>query len=59
MFLQFISVSSPEFNLIGILWKMMKRFWLEPKHYSYMEALKEAIIQTLQESGKSYQISFD
>lgn len=58
MFLQFIPAYSPELNLIEILWKMMKHFWLEPKHYSSMEVLKKAIIQILQEYGKSYHISF-
>lgn len=58
MWLQFIPAYSPELNLIEILWKMMKHFWLEPKHYSSMEVLKNAIIQILQQYGKSYHISF-
>jgi len=58
MFLQFIPAYSPELNLIEILWKMMKHFWLQPKHYESMEVLKNAIIQMLQQYGKSYRISF-
>lgn len=58
MFLQFIPAYSPELNLIEILWKMMKQYWLEPKHYASMEVLKNAIIHILQDYGKSYQISF-
>lgn len=58
MLLQFIPAYSPELNLIEILWKMMKHYWLEPKHYSSMDALKKAIIRILQEYGKAYSISF-
>lgn len=58
MLLQFIPAYSPELNLIEILWKMMKHYWLESKHYSSMDALKKAIIHILQEYGKSYTISF-
>lgn len=58
MFLQFIPAYSPELNLIEILWKMMKHFWLKPENYSSMIVLKNAIIQILQEYGKSYHISF-
>lgn len=58
MLLQFIPAYSPELNLIEILWKMMKHFWLEPKHYFSMDVLKEAIIKILQEYGKAYSISF-
>ncbi|MFK8007853.1 MAG: transposase [Saprospiraceae bacterium] len=58
MLLQFIPAYSPELNLIQILWKMIKHYWLEPKHYSSMEILKKAIIHILQEYEKSYTISF-
>lgn len=58
MFLQFIPAYSPELNLIEILWKMMKHFWLEPIHYSSIQVLKESIIHILQNYGDSYSISF-
>jgi transposase len=58
MFLQFIPAYSPELNLIEILWKMMKHFWLEPSHYSSIQVLKESIIHILQNYGDSYSISF-
>jgi len=58
MLLQFIPAYSPELNLIEVLWKMMKHYWLEAKHYSSMDNLKSAIIHILQEYGKSYSISF-
>jgi len=58
MLFQFIPAYSPELNLIEILWKMMKHFWLEPKHYTSLEVLKNAIIYILQNYGKHYSISF-
>lgn len=59
MLLQFIPAYSPELNLIEILWKMMKHYWLEPKHYSSMEFLRESIIHILKNYGKkSFSVSF-
>jgi len=58
MLLQFIPAYSPELNLIEILWKMMKHYWLESKHYSSMDDLKKAIIRILKGYGKEYTISF-
>jgi len=58
MLLQFIPAYSPELNLIEILWKMMKHYWLESKHYSSMHDLKKAIIRILKGYGKEYTISF-
>lgn len=59
MFLQFIPAYSPELNLIEILWKQLKHFWLKPEHYKSMDILKENIIRILQNYGKEYSISFD
>ncbi|MEZ4914226.1 MAG: IS630 family transposase [Chitinophagales bacterium] len=58
MYLQFIPAYSPELNLIEILWKMIKHFWLQPKHYCSMDSLHESIINILQNYGNHYAISF-
>lgn len=58
LFLQFIPPYSPELNLIEILWRMMKHYWIEFENYSSMEELKNAIIDVLQKYGQDYCISF-
>lgn len=58
LYLQFIPAYSPELNLIEILWKVMKHYWLKPKHYTSLDILRNAIIQILQNYGSTYQISF-
>lgn len=58
LFLQFIPAYCPELNLIEILWKQLKHFWLEPKDYQNISTLKKAVTDILAEYGGKYLISF-
>jgi len=58
LYLQFIPPYSPELNVIEILWRMMKHFWLEFEHYSSNIQLRDAIVGILQKYGKDYSINF-
>lgn len=58
LFLQFIPAYSPELNLIEILWKQLKHFWLEAKHYQSFHILQQNVINILSNYGNKYQISF-
>ena len=58
LFLQFIPAYCPELNLIEILWKNLKHYWLKPKNYSSIEKLANSAINILQNYGKDYTISF-
>lgn len=59
LYLQFIPPYCPELNLIEILWKHLKAYWLRPKHYESMEILEKNTIQILQQYGKNYVINFE
>ena len=58
LFLKFIPPYSPELNLIEILWKHLKYFWLVPEHYETIHSLENSVIQILKEYGSKYSISF-
>lgn len=58
LYLQFIPAYCPELNLIEILWKHLKHFWLEPQDYISMGVLTERAISILQQYGKEYTITF-
>ncbi len=58
LYLQFIPAYCPELNLIEILWKHLKHFWLKPKDYISMEVLAERAISILQQYGKEYTITY-
>jgi transposase len=49
---------APELNLIEILWRHIKYFWLPFSAYQCMEALREALEQILKDFGSKYQITF-
>jgi transposase len=49
---------APELNLIEILWRHIKYFWLPFSAYQCMEALREALEQILKNFGSKYQITF-
>jgi len=60
MFLQFIPRYCPELNLIEILWKHLKAYWLKPEDYESMKILEERTQQILKQYGinQQYSITF-
>ena len=56
--IHFLPTYSPEFNLIEILWRKMKYEWLPLDAYnSYLE-LKKSVLETLENFGTKYTITF-
>jgi transposase len=53
-----IPASSPELNLIEILWRMIKYHWLPLKAYESYKALMRARYEVLKGVGSKYQIEF-
>ena len=49
---------APELNLIEILWRHIKYFWLPFSAYQCMDTLREALEQILKDFGSKYQITF-
>jgi len=58
LFLYFIPKYSPELNLIEILWKHIKYFWLSPSAYKGFKFLKRELDSVLANVGKEFRISF-
>jgi transposase len=58
LILKFLPKYSPELNLIEILWKHIKYYWLTFRAYLGFEYLKEALTHILINVGKEYRISF-
>jgi DDE superfamily endonuclease len=56
--LKFLPKHSPELNLIEILWKHIKYYWLPFSAYLSFASLKEALENILINIGKEYHISF-
>lgn len=49
---------SPQLNLIEMLWKMLKYYWLKPEDYSDEQLLFYKTTQALAAVGKSLNINF-
>jgi len=58
LFLPFIPAYCPELNLIEILWKHIKYFWLKPSDYQSKEKLYQRVIEILNNYGTKYLITF-
>lgn len=58
LYLQFIPSYCPELNLIEILWKFIKYYWLDLTAYQSIVALKESLVEVLGNIGTKYQIKF-
>ena len=58
LYLWFLPAYCPELNLIEILWKKIKYYWLPIDAYRSFEKLDEHLYHVLGNIGKSYQISF-
>jgi transposase len=58
LLIKYLIPYAPELNLIEILWRHIKYFWLPFAAYQCMEALREALEQILKDFGSKYQITF-
>ena len=58
LIIKYLIPYAPELNLIEILWRHIKYFWLPFSAYQCMEALREALEQILKDFGSKYQITF-
>src|SRR6266567_9019645 len=58
LMIKYLIPYAPELNLIEILWRHIKYFWLPFSSYQCMEALREALEQILKDFGSKYQITF-
>ncbi|QZE15998.1 IS630 family transposase [Halosquirtibacter laminarini] len=58
LYIYFIPPYSPELNIIEILWKHIKYFWLEFKAYESYNSLKKCLLETLGAFGLEHTINF-
>lgn len=58
LLIQNIPPYSPELNLIEILWKHIKYFWLPFSAYENVKSLKEGLNDVFKNVGTKYQINF-
>ena len=58
LFLYFLPTYSPELNLIEILWKHIKYFWMPASAYNGFNFLREELDKVLAGIGEEYQITF-
>ena len=58
LIIKYLIPYAPERNLIEILWRHIKYFWLPFSAYQCMEALREALEHILKDFGSKYQITF-
>jgi transposase len=58
LFIYFLPPYSPELNLIEILWRRIKYYWLPFNSYLCFQNLKERLSFVLQNFGNNYDIKF-
>ena len=58
LFLYYLPKYSPELNLIEILWKHIKYYWLPISAYKGFSFLREELEKVLTNIGKDYTIAF-
>ena len=58
LYILFITPYSPELNIIEILWKHMKYYWLDVKAFDNYATLFEKLSQVLYNFGRKYVINF-
>lgn len=58
LYVFFITPYSPELNIIEMLWKQMKYYWLEFNAYNNYEALEDCINKILKLYGSKYVINY-
>ena len=58
LIIKYLPPYAPELNLIEILWRHIKYFWLPFSAYECMKTLREALEDILKDFGSKYQITF-
>ena len=58
LIIKYLPAYAPELNLIEILWRFMKYYWLPFSAYTSLQCLYEAIEQILTRVGTEYTIAF-
>jgi transposase len=58
LMIKYLIPYAPELNLIEILWRHIKYFWLPFSAYQCMATLREALEQILKDFGSKYRITF-
>jgi transposase len=58
LFVYRLPTYSPELNLIEILWRFIKYFWLPVSAYASFDALVQAVEEILRKIGKEFRIQF-
>ncbi len=58
LIIKYLPSYSPELNLIEILWRFMKYFWLPFSASTSFACLRRAVAQILKQFGTEYTIDF-
>ena len=59
LIIKYLPPYSPELNLIEILWRFMKYYWMPFSAYMSLQCLLQAIEDILQRFGTDYTIAFE
>jgi transposase len=59
LIIKYLPPYSPELNLIEILWRFMKYYWMPFSAYVSLQCLLQSIEDILQRFGTEYIIAFD
>ena len=59
LIIKYLPPYSPELNLIEILWRFMKYYWLPFSAYMSLQCLLQSIEDILQRFGTDYTIAFE
>ena len=58
LMVKYLPAYAPELNLIEILWRFMKYYWLPFSAYTSFQCLSEAVEEILTRIGTDYTINF-
>ena len=59
LIIKYLPPYSPELNLIEILWRFMKYYWIPFSAYVSLQCLRQSLEDILQRFGTEYTIAFD
>ena len=59
LIIKYLPPYSPELNLIEILWRFMKYYWIPFSAYMSLQGLLQAVEDILQRFGTDYAIAFE